>query len=101
MLGGRRLGVPVRFWDGSTLGARPDAAATIVVRSPTALQHLLFAPGELGLGRAFVSGALDVEGDIYAALDIRLSLAEGREPLDLRFDAVTIGEAWRAARALG
>jgi cyclopropane-fatty-acyl-phospholipid synthase len=29
---------------------------------------MLTAPGERGLGRAYVSGELDVEGDLYAAL---------------------------------
>ena len=31
-------------------------------------RRLLAAPGELGLGRAYVSGELEVEGDLYAAL---------------------------------
>jgi len=31
-------------------------------------RRLLTAPGELGLGRAYVAGELDVEGDLYAAL---------------------------------
>jgi cyclopropane-fatty-acyl-phospholipid synthase len=39
-----------------------------VVRSPYALRRILTAPGELGLGRAYVAGDLDVQGDIYAAL---------------------------------
>ncbi|HTW98289.1 MAG TPA: class I SAM-dependent methyltransferase [Acidimicrobiales bacterium] len=62
--------VAFRFWDGSVLGAA-QAPATIVVRSPLALRYLLWAPGELGLGRAYVSGELDLEGDVYAALSLR------------------------------
>ncbi len=75
---GRLLGaaapVSFRFWDGSRLG---DAGAptTLVVRSPLALRYLLWAPGELGLGRAYVSGELDLEGDIYTALSLRDHLA--------------------------
>jgi cyclopropane-fatty-acyl-phospholipid synthase len=34
------------------------------------LRRLLWAPSELGLVRAYVSGDLDFEGDIFAALDL-------------------------------
>ncbi|WP_431962795.1 class I SAM-dependent methyltransferase [Actinacidiphila sp. bgisy160] len=68
------LGVPlplrIRAWDGSETGP-PDAPA-LVVRHRRALRRLLFKPGELGLARAWVSGELDVDGDLYEALD-RLS----------------------------
>jgi cyclopropane-fatty-acyl-phospholipid synthase len=64
--------LPVAFeaYDGSRCGP-VDAPATIVLRSPTALQRILTAPGELGFGRAYVAGDLDVEGDIWAALALR------------------------------
>jgi len=39
------------------------------VRSPAAFAHALRAPGQLGLGRAYVSGELDVD-DVEAALDV-------------------------------
>ncbi|MBV8980105.1 MAG: class I SAM-dependent methyltransferase [Acidimicrobiia bacterium] len=64
--------LPVAFeaYDGSRCGPA-DAPATIVLRSPVALQRILTAPGELGFGRAYVAGDLDVEGDIWAALSLR------------------------------
>ena len=42
---------PVRFefWDGTSLG--PSHGDTLQVRSPDAVQRLLWAPGELGLAR--------------------------------------------------
>src|ERR1700683_1902828 len=60
---------PVEFvaLDGSKAGA-PSAPVRITVKSPTAVAYLAQAPGALGLARAFVSGHLDVEGDMYAAL---------------------------------
>jgi cyclopropane-fatty-acyl-phospholipid synthase len=65
------LGVPLpvrlRAWDGSQAG--PPDAPTFVVRNRRALRRMLFKPGELGLARAWVSGDLDIEGDLYAALD--------------------------------
>lgn len=59
----------VRFdlWDGSTWGP-PDAPVTIHLRSPDALRRVLWAPSELGIARAFVAGEVDVDGDIYEAL---------------------------------
>src|ERR1700729_3233887 len=60
---------PVEFlaYDGSKAGAE-DSPVRITVRSPTAVSYLAQAPGGLGLARAYVSGHLDVEGDMYAAL---------------------------------
>ncbi|HSV65263.1 MAG TPA: cyclopropane-fatty-acyl-phospholipid synthase family protein [Mycobacteriales bacterium] len=57
--------VPVRLraWDGSTAGP-PEATTTVVVRSPDALRRMMWAPGELGVARAYVVGDLDVEGDL-------------------------------------
>src|SRR6195952_4705078 len=60
----------VAFWDGSTLPSTNGASLTTFrVTSPLALAHILRAPGQLGIGRAYVSGALDVD-DIDAAIDV-------------------------------
>ncbi len=59
----------LRFWDGSSLAATEAGAPTFTFRSPEALAHVLRAPGELGLGRAYVAGLLDVD-DLDAALRI-------------------------------
>jgi cyclopropane-fatty-acyl-phospholipid synthase len=64
---GPDLPIAVRAYDGSQLGPA-DAPATLLIRSPNVFRRLVTAPGELGLGRAYVSGELDVEGDLYAAL---------------------------------
>ena len=72
LLGGQ-LPLRVRCWDGSELPG-PATAPTLVVRSPRALRRLLYAPGELGLARAYVSGDLDIEGDVYQALALPDSL---------------------------
>jgi cyclopropane-fatty-acyl-phospholipid synthase len=64
---GPDLPIAVRAYDGSRLGPA-DAPATLLIRSPNVFRRLISAPGELGLGRAYVSGELDVEGDLYAAL---------------------------------
>jgi cyclopropane-fatty-acyl-phospholipid synthase len=56
----------VRAWDGSEAG--PAGAPGITLRSPRALRRLLWAPGELGLVRAYVAGDIDIEGDVFATL---------------------------------
>src|ERR1700728_1261003 len=60
---------PVEFqaYDGSTAGA-PGSPVKMTVRSPVAVAYLAQAPGALGLARAYVSGHLDVDGDMYEAL---------------------------------
>jgi cyclopropane-fatty-acyl-phospholipid synthase len=61
--------IPVRFdaYDGSTAG-QPDAALRIDIRTPAAVNYIATSPGELGLARAYVTGQLDVHGDLYDAL---------------------------------
>jgi cyclopropane-fatty-acyl-phospholipid synthase len=67
---------PVEFlaYDGSRAGAE-GSPVRITVRSPAAVSYLAQAPGALGLARAYVSGHLDVDGDMYTAL-ARLSNAQ-------------------------
>jgi hypothetical protein len=55
--------VEFRAYDGSTSGTA-GAPVRITVRSPVAVSYLAQAPGSLGLARAYVSGHLDVDGDM-------------------------------------
>jgi cyclopropane-fatty-acyl-phospholipid synthase len=91
---GERPPVHVGFWDGSQFGSR-TAAARIEVRSPVALRRIIRSPGELGLGRAYVAGELDIAGDVYAVLglrDVRSDLRLGpRERLAAIGAAVRVG----------
>jgi cyclopropane-fatty-acyl-phospholipid synthase len=60
----------LELWDGSILAPTNGAGgATFRVRSPRALGHVLRAPGQLGLGRAYVSGEIEVD-DIDAVLEL-------------------------------
>jgi len=59
----------VEFWDGSRLPAGDGAGPTFFVRSPRAAAHALRAPGQLGLGRAYVSGEIEVD-DIDAVIEL-------------------------------
>ena len=70
----------VEFWDGARLppsngGDSGDGVATFRVRSPAAVAHVLRAPGQLGVGRAYASGALEVED-----LDRVMAVVDGWRP---------------------
>jgi cyclopropane-fatty-acyl-phospholipid synthase len=60
------LPIGLRAWDGSTAG--PTGGPALVLRSRRALRRLLWDPNELGLARAYVSGDLDVDGDLTEGL---------------------------------
>jgi len=60
----------IEFWDGSRVpSTSEDSGPTFRVRSPKALAHALRAPGQLGLGRAYVSGEIEVD-DIDAIIRV-------------------------------
>lgn len=91
--------VPVRFecWDGSSLGPE-HAVGTLDIRSPDAIRRMLWAPGELGLARAFVAGDIEVRGDLFALL---LAL-RAAAPQELRSMAPkSVPTMVRAAKQLG
>jgi cyclopropane-fatty-acyl-phospholipid synthase len=67
--------VRIELWDGTSLG-RDDGPGTLRVRTTDALRRILWAPGELGLARAYVCGDLDVEGDLVAMVEV----LSGRAP---------------------
>ena len=63
---GLDLPVRLRAWDGSEAG--PADTPVLVARSPRALRRILWRPDELGLARAYISGDLDVDGDLTDGL---------------------------------
>jgi cyclopropane-fatty-acyl-phospholipid synthase len=50
----------IELWDGTRLDGTRDGP-TLRLRSARAVGHVLRAPGELGLGRAYVCGDIDVD----------------------------------------
>ncbi len=60
----------VDFWDGTTIAPTESGdGPTFTVRSRRALAHMLRAPGQLGLGRAYVAGDIDVD-DFMAVMRV-------------------------------
>jgi cyclopropane-fatty-acyl-phospholipid synthase len=95
---GRPLPLAVRTWDGAQAG--PEGGPVLVIRSRRALRRLLWQPDEIGLARAWVSGEIDVEGDLDEAL-VRLD-ATLRELGDgVRFSAADRADVIRLAVVLG
>lgn len=92
------LPIRVRAWDGSTAG--PEDAPTVVVRHPNALRRLLFAPGELGLAQAYVTGEIEIEGDLLAAFRTVWRTARERRASPKLTPAAVAG-ALRTAYRLG
>jgi len=90
------LPLRVTAYDGSTAGPE-DAPYGFEVRNERGLAYLMSAPGDLGLGRAYVAGDLGVNGvhpgDPYEALK---ALQKG-----LKFKMPSPTEAIRLARGLG
>ncbi len=74
---GSDLPVRIRAYDGTDVGPR-DAATTVTLRSPDAVTRMVTFPGEVGIARAYVAGDLEIDGDIYDALDLRHHLPGGR-----------------------
>ncbi len=57
----------LRFWDGTELRATEPHSPTLYLNTPRAIAHVLRAPGELGLGRAYAAGMIEVD-DLDGAL---------------------------------
>jgi len=87
----------IELWDGSRLEATDGGGhgPTFTARDRRALAHVLRAPGQLGLGRAYVSGLLEVD-DLDGVMDV---LEHWRPPaIDRRTQARL---ALAAGRAMG
>jgi cyclopropane-fatty-acyl-phospholipid synthase len=90
---GGELPVRLRAWDGSEAG--PPDGAVVELRSPDALRRLLWHPGELGAAQAYVTGELEVHGDLGEVLTH--VFAVGRERgLTGRPSATALAHAARA-----
>ncbi|MEP6599520.1 MAG: cyclopropane-fatty-acyl-phospholipid synthase family protein [Actinomycetota bacterium] len=91
------LPVQVRAWDGSEAG--PTAGPVLVIHNRRALRRVLWSPGELGFARAYVTGDLDVEGDLAEGL--RQVWNSARPAKGVRLDGRSRISAARTAVRLG
>ena len=94
---GGPLPIRLRAWDGSEAG--PADAPAVALSSPNAVRRLLFHPGELGIAQAYVTGEIDLEGDLLDGL--RRVWSTARERGTGRPDLATAVSGVRVARRLG
>ncbi len=92
--------IPLRFefWDGSTIQP-PRAVATLRFESADAIRRLLWMPNELGLGRAYVSGDIEVNGSLF---DVVIAFRDAKpEGLAAAAAIKALPSALRAANKIG
>jgi cyclopropane-fatty-acyl-phospholipid synthase len=83
----------IHLWDGTEVAATTADGPVFNLRSPVALGHILRAPGQLGLGRAYVAGLLDTD-DIDKVLVLLDNYSP--PPIDARAKARLVAAAVRA-----
>jgi cyclopropane-fatty-acyl-phospholipid synthase len=82
------LPIPLTFrlWDGATVrtGAAGESTFAVALSSPRLLRTLLRDPTPLRFGEAFIAGELDIEGDLFAAMQVAIEVEKLRVPLRTR-----------------
>lgn len=83
----------IRFWDGTEVPPTAPGGPVFTVRSPAAVAHALRAPGQLGIGRAYVTGDVAVDD-----IDLAMRLLQTWKPaaIDGRTQARLMVAAARA-----
>ena len=74
-----------RLWDGTVVpfGSGPPAF-TAVIHAPETFFRLMRDPTPLAFGEAYVESAMDIQGDLFAAMHVANALEEMRLPLAQR-----------------
>ncbi len=95
---GPRIPVRFAFWDGSEVAPEEPAVATVRFTSPDAVRRVLWMPNELGLGRAYVAGDVELEGDVFAAV---VALRDAKPPAANAAAVRALPAVLAAARRVG
>ncbi|SES21440.1 cyclopropane-fatty-acyl-phospholipid synthase [Pedococcus cremeus] len=97
---GTDLPLRVECWDGSSMGS-PDADVVVRFASRRALRRLAWAPNELGFARAYVSGDVEIDGDLLDALTRLEALADPERGPGVRVGPDTTAAVVKAVLRLG
>ena len=97
---GEQVPLRVSCWDGSEFGPR-DAAVRINVVRRRALRRIMWQPNELGFARAYVSGDLVIDGDLWDALSALDDVADPATGPGVHIDAHTLRSLARVVLRLG
>lgn len=66
---GQEVPVALRGWDGSRSGPA-NAQWELKINNRRGLRRLMWAPNELGFARAYVSGDIEIQGDLLAGMSV-------------------------------
>jgi cyclopropane-fatty-acyl-phospholipid synthase len=93
--GGRATGFAVRLWDGTDVvfGDGPPRF-TVVMQTPQTFVRLMRDPSPRNFAEAFVEGAIDIEGDLFAAMEVANVVEDLKVPLRVRLRV--LGALWAA-----
>ncbi|GMR21118.1 MAG: C17 cyclopropane fatty acid synthase CfaB [Gammaproteobacteria bacterium] len=83
ILAGYRGGIAIRLWDGALAHGTFNAHCTVIFREPGALRDLILHRNLLRLADSYLTGAIDVEGDLESLFALKTHLAN----LDLSLGA--------------
>jgi cyclopropane-fatty-acyl-phospholipid synthase len=83
----------LHLWDGTVLPAEGEPRFSIAIRSPAVLRAMFRPPMEKSLANAYLSGGLDVEGDLSAVYPI---VDACRKRLSSAADFLALARLWRA-----
>jgi cyclopropane-fatty-acyl-phospholipid synthase len=97
---GDRVPIKIRCWDGSELGPS-DAPLGVNIVHRRALRRLLWAPNQLGFARAYVSGDIEVVGDLLVGLQELDKFAAPEDGPSITVDRSTKKALARAVLRLG
>lgn len=70
LLDGYQGKVAVQLWDGRTVNDQPDTACTLQFMQPGVLRDLILKRDLVRLGEAYLSGGLDVEGNMESLFEL-------------------------------
>lgn len=74
-----------RLWDGTVVPFGSGAPAfTVVIYAPDTFMRLMRDPTPLTFGEAYVESAIDIDGDLFAAMHVANALEAIRIPLAQR-----------------
>ncbi len=94
----------IRLWQQARWQSGPSPRFSLVLRTRPALHVLASRPNQLALGEQFANGGLEIEGDLFAALDFAeyavKSLDAGNAPLGARIGLAML-RSWHQATHLG
>ena len=99
VLGGD-IAVRVRCWDGSELGPA-DARVRLTIVRRRALRRMMWAPNELGIARAYVSGDIEIDGDLFEGMAELERIADPKSGPGVVIDSTTRLAMIKAAVRLG